>query len=1323
VSISVRSSLLGGLVVLCVLAGGVAIEGATAQAAVRHKLLSKITEVPAEGPHKEAVPVHGALAGPSGMTVDSGDLWTTEEYFNPGVGPELRVDEFDAASGAFVSQLPQQGKSLTDFQGVAVGHATGEMELYVTGDAPGLTGAVGVFGAAGALQGVWEGHDTQSKSFGCFGCSSSKASIAVDNSPALGDWAVGDVYVSVPEKNVVDVFTPEAGGKEKYVRQITGPSPSEPFVGEVGGVTVDQANGDVLVYNDDALDIFKPTLLHEYEFVGKVTGPPGQPFPNEGIAALGTGGGEGDGDIYVGFPGRAAPIIYQFNAEGVYLGELTGFGGEVTSVAVDPASHELYVGVKEEVNGNNVNRGGVEVYSANIVFSDVSTGPAVNATPYGATLTGTVKLDKEGEATCGFVWGTTTEFGHSAPCSAPVTAEESHVEATLSKATGSELEPDTTYYYRLQATNKNGTNSGEPTQDQHFTTPGPGIHSESVSNVAGTSATLETSIDPNKAFTTYYFQYGTSGAYEATAPAAPGSPLGAGEGDVEASQHVQGLTATTPYHYRVVAVSELSPGHFEAFYGPDQTFTTQGSGAFTLLDGRQWEMATPLEKNGALFLPLGSGFSQEFTSKAAASGDAIVDEASQPVENESSGSGLFAEVLSARAPSGWYSQTLTPEHAKATGLALGNGGEYFGFSEDLSLGILHELGQTTPLSPEASEATPYLRNDYLNGEIGSPCKSSCFSPLVTRADTAPGTVFGTDEVNGKCEVVVCGPEIVEATPDAHHVLLGSEVPLTEGPSAATYEWSAGEPPSKQLQPVAQLPASEGGGVVGLPQHKSERGPYELSNFSLSSDGSYFFSSGGHLYVHDTGSDESFRLDVAQGVSEPASGHAELLYASLDGSMVLFDDPDQLTSAAGGGVYECRVAEVAGRQACTSLVLTGLVGGAGPFALPNGKNGEEALLGSSVDGSYLYFLGDEYKLYVDHDDGAGWKQTLVAALAPGVEYPQKNEAMGDSKDWTEALYDRTLRVSPDGEWLAFMSQRSLTGYDNDDVATGLPDQEVYEYNAKTAQLACASCDPTGARPVGTPYVAATLVGADSLWPEGTGLAADIPPWTRYEGSAANYQSRYLSDDGRLFFNSYEGLVPDDVNGQWDVYEYEPEGVSSCASSVSSGSVLFRSSRSFEVEGAKGEEGSGCVGLISSGTSPEESAFLDASEGGGSVFFLTQAKLESQDVDTSLDVYDAHECTSESPCLAPPAEPAPVCVSESSCKPSPTPQPSIYGLPSSATFSGPGDVTPPSVPATKVEKKTVNCKRGLVKDKRGKCVRAKSKRKRAKAKKSIDRKGSR
>jgi hypothetical protein len=153
----------------------------------------------------------------------------------------------------------------------------------------------------------------------------------------------------------------------------------------------------------------------------------------------------------------------------------------------------------------------------------------------------------------------------------------------------------------------------------------------------------------------------------------------------------------------------------------------------------------------------------------------------------------------------------------------------------------------------------------------------------------------------------------------------------------------------------------------------------------------------------------------------------------------------------------------------------------------------------------------------------------------------------------------------------------------------------------------------------------------------------------------YQPRALSDGGRLFFNSSDALVPQDVNGQEDVYEFEPEGMGSCTAS----SVTFN------------PRSGGCVSLVSSGTSSEESGFMDASEGGHDVFFLTTSRLTSQDYDTALDVYDAHECSVSVPCVALPVS-APPCSSGDSCKAAPSLQPSLFGAPASATFVGAGNI---------------------------------------------------
>ena len=95
---------------------------------------------------------------------------------------------------------------------------------------------------------------------------------------------------------------------------------------------------------------------------------------------------------------------------------------------------------------------------------------------------------------------------------------------------------------------------------------------------------------------------------------------------------------------------------------------------------------------------------------------------------------------------------------------------------------------------------------------------------------------------------------------------------------------------------------------------------------------------------------------------------------------------------------------------------------------------------------------------------------------------------------------------------------------------------------------------------------------------------------------------------------------------------------------------------------------------------------ASENGDDVFFATSSRLTSADYDTAYDVYDAHVCSTEAPCMAEPVSP-PQCTSGDSCKAAPSPQPELFGPPPSATFSGTGNVLPsPPNPAVRAKSLT-------------------------------------
>jgi hypothetical protein len=920
-----------------------------------------------------------------------------------------------------------------------------------------------------------------------------------------------------------------------------------------------------------------------------------------------------------------------------------------------------------------------------------------------------------------------------------------------------ELLPHTAYTFCLLAKNEAGEVS-TLSAPQTFTTLAfvPRIEAQWATKVSATGATLNATVNPEGAETTYTFEYAPAGSTEfkpVTEPGASGT-LPEGTSGVPVSVRLQhGLAPGSTYEFRIVIENEKSKEAGKAVVGePPVSFTTQQvGGEFVLPDGRQYEMVTPPAKQGALFKKPGLFFNQTESPliEASPTGNAIVDQAAFASEANPQGDAGAVSVLSTRSAGGWSSRDLAPPHTEAAGAGIGyNGSEDLMFSEDLSHAVEQQFGAFAPLSPEAGEETPYIRTNYLNGNVSQFCSESCYQPLVTRANALAGVEFGKDP-SGECNgTEICGPTFQVATPDFSHIVLRSEYQLTSMPVHVNepedfryflYEWSAG-----QLQPITVYPNGEGGGegVLGEGQlggeesFKSSAIYHTGAQRAISENGQrVIFTAAGvgtSIYLRDLSKRETLRLDLPEPECAECTGSIEPLYltANSEDSRIFFLDEGRLTSNSGAvssqghpklDLYECEIVEGAGgKLECKLHDLT--PAGAGEEA-----GDATAVLGTSSDGSYVYFAAggklapgapsapsgecnppfgleantEGCDLYVRHDG-------VTRLVAPG--WIAGDEAPG------------LARVSPDGRWLTFMSPRSLTGYDNRDANSGLPDNEVYLYHApanlatESGTLVCASCNPTGARPVGD---------EPEGQGDGFGTAANLPAWTFSTEHLSLYQPRYLSDSGRLFFDSHDALVPKDVNGVEDVYEYEPAGVPAgehaCTSTSSSGSEVY--------EPARGEQPAGCVALISSGTSTEASEFLDASAGAGEgehgeaggeagrdVFFITTAALAPQDLDAAADVYDAHECTTQSPCIAPP-EQALACTTEASCKPPPTPQPSVYGPPSSATFSGPGDLTPPP-PAVvkKVTKKTVTCKKGFVKKKVKKkeaCVKKKSKKsKRAK-----------
>lgn len=935
-------------------------------------------------------------------------------------------------------------------------------------------------------------------------------------------------------------------------------------------------------------------------------------------------------NVYIG---DAASPYYRFNVynpageqtaefgAGQVIGEPGGGFFGTNAIAVDASAERLYA----------ASSSGSEAESVVQAFPLPEPGPlpenehVEDLLPTTATLA--ADLNPEGqETTYHFEYDTSPygegEPGHGTPVPVPdatLTAEEFEPEAV--KAELEELTPATTYHFRLCATNSAGEVCGS---DTPFTTP-PAvvIEPEWASSVSAHSATLNAEMNPLGVEAEAWLEWGTGEGYGHLVPLAN---LGEGFAPVLRQATLTGLQASTTYHYRFAAKDERStcPEEECIVHGADHAFTTQFGGlGLQLADDRAWEMVSPPDKHGARLV--GGG---EIDLQASADGDGLAYQSLLSTETDPEGNRLREPSMNLarrQADGSWRSKDITPPNEVVTQISLGLGTEYKLFSADLSEAIV-DPRSGTPLSPEASERTPYLRENS---------EPPVYTPLATGkepyANVPSGTEFGGGQNSSHSAV-----DLVAASAGFRHFGLRSSVPLVEGaPSGGDtlYEWSAG-----QIQPVSVLPASEAGAItqsqlIGSGQ-ASVRG-------AISEDGSRVFwtaASPKHLYLRYnatkppsaiSGGAEPECTESEKGctvqidVKEPGAtgaGAANPIFqgASADGTVVYFTDTQQLTedaSSRGADLYRCEIPSGAAASGCATLTDISVPTGTRESAEVQGL-----AAGISADGTRVYFVAkgllDEAPNQLLDAAVSGqpnlylWQQgqgvRFIATLADEDRTDWGQPSVSSSASFATAL---TASASPSGRYLGFMSQRSLTGYDNHDASSGEAAQEVFRYDAATEQLECVSCHPAGARPhSAVPSQAyGAFVDPSSLW-AGRPVAAALPEAISATVPGVSlYRPRAVLNNGRLFFNAIDSLASSDSNGQWDVYQYEPTGVGDC--SVSSGGASV--SRSAE----------GCVSLISSGTGEEEAAFLDASESGDDAFFWTPAQLNETDTDHEVDIYDA------------------------------------------------------------------------------------------------------
>ena len=166
----------------------------------------------------------------------------------------------------------------------------------------------------------------------------------------------------------------------------------------------------------------------------------------------------------------------------------------------------------------------------------------------------------------------TFEYGKTEAYESTITAIQSPVtnhDNTAVSAAITDLDPGTTYHYRVKSVNSLGTTTGS---DMTFKTLGqtPTATTQGATNINTTRATLNGLVNANYLNTTVTFEFGTTIDYGIVLT--PTTNLISGYSDTEVSISVIELNPGTVYHFRIKSANVLG-----VVYGGDVSFTTLGS--------------------------------------------------------------------------------------------------------------------------------------------------------------------------------------------------------------------------------------------------------------------------------------------------------------------------------------------------------------------------------------------------------------------------------------------------------------------------------------------------------------------------------------------------------------------------------------------------------------------------------------------------------------------------------------------------------------------------------------------------------------------------
>lgn len=294
--------------------------------------------------------------------------------------------------------------------------------------------------------------------------------------------------------------------------------------------------------------------------------------------------------------------------------------------------------------------------------------------------------------------------------------------------------------------------------------------------------------------------------------------------------------------------------------------------------------------------------------------------------------------------------------------------------------------------------------------------------------------------------------------------------------------------------------------------------------------------------------QTIHISASRRTIPATTATAHFVGAAADGSVVYFLSSEPLMDeVSAGGLYRYTVADdglelvVPESIAPISHVLKVSADGSRAFFMSNLVAAPGAIFGAY--NIYSYSAVDQQVRLVAVD------QTAATTGTGGVS---GNENL------------RPVVASPDGKFLIMAVQGDLTDYGTEDPQ-GVSRRQVYLYSEDAGTTVCISCDPAGQRPAGS------VVRSDAVM----------------SSQFDDDQAPAVAPDGTAVFATADQLVAEDVNGKYDVYEYDGERLH----------------------------------LISSGRAAGDSLLVGMAAGGRDVFFTTSQGLVGADRDGNVDIYVA------------------------------------------------------------------------------------------------------